>query len=194
MPQDVPTDNDGRPKIVLRINLDDEGHLNLYDAVSGRSVAFQREVMAVVDNPDDDLQTVEFSVFADERMIDQEVIERAQQEGWEALVFPPLINSEDLVLGPTLAAVGEDESGDAESWFVAPIQKLKNLIDRPMARGEVHVTISVDGYEDVQQVAMAVQLMRWCGLVYGVEEMVEQADRVAEALRNLNIDANQRQN
>lgn len=82
MPNSVPTDDDSRPKIELRVGLDDQGHLYLYDAVTGRQVARERGVTFSVHKPyweesDEvhDLTTVDVEVYADPRLCDEDAIE-----------------------------------------------------------------------------------------------------------------------
>lgn len=53
---------------------------------------------------------------------------------------------------------------------------------------EITVTLYVENEEDVRQLAIAVQLLRYAGLTYGFDEWVEHADRAGEALQSLTVE------
>ena len=58
--------------IRLRLGLTGEGQLYLYDAVTGRPVAYQREVAIRVVDPADDIQAAVIDVYTDGRLVDPE--------------------------------------------------------------------------------------------------------------------------
>lgn len=63
-----------------------------------------------------------------------------------------------------------------------------------MPRLTTEVTIKVNGYEDAQRLALAVQLLRMLGVAYGNDDVVRAADHAQEALENLDVTTEHKMN
>jgi len=82
--EDIPTGEDGKPKILLGVGVDDDGFLYLYDRLTGREVAMMDGISVETSNDDSDIQRVDIGVQTDPRLVDSEAIGKIRngKGGW----------------------------------------------------------------------------------------------------------------
>jgi len=84
LPDEIPTDEDGRPMILLGIGVDEDGFLYLYDRLTDRKVSMMDHVTVQASSNVNGVQRVDVGVHTHPGLVDQDAIEEAREGngGW----------------------------------------------------------------------------------------------------------------